>query len=550
MFWSNLFSGMRLHRVLLLSASILSAVVCIILERVHIFPLDVPTFFFFSFVLLLFSLYRPGWAFLLLIGALPLETISVAPSLFGGMMLRPYQWLACLLFLTVAIRLVARRLPFQLFRPRWFDALLPLLALGAFLALPNAPLFGIALKQALVVTSFVMLYFMGRIFFRTLYDVRQALPFFLGSSVVVFGFALWQNIAFLAGRESFEVMAGRPNATFTEADWLGLFALVVIAALSVLVDYFVISRMRLHNESSVLEGEKFLQIMIVCGTAVFLILAWSVLLITVARSAWLGGAVVVLVCAGALLFRQGFPSLTTSLPRTAFFVFIVSFSAGAALALTLLFHLTSFQLFNRAESTVSGLQKITVACASADTALPYKINDLSELTQNGCRHILLEEITAEQQAGHTIQEVHRDDPNVSVRQEIYGKVSQLIKAHPFLGIGWGSVSSFLGADERGAGLNASNMFLEVWLGSGLIGFLAFVFFWLYLAWSAFRWYVETVSSEERSFSLFLFVTWAGVTVFNLFNSGLLLGFFFIFLSLGALAMEHEELRLRTKKESL
>jgi hypothetical protein len=57
-----------------------------------VLPLEPVNFFFFAFVTLLASLYRPGWVFLLLIALLPLEIVNLAPALFGGIEIRPYQF--------------------------------------------------------------------------------------------------------------------------------------------------------------------------------------------------------------------------------------------------------------------------------------------------------------------------------------------------------------------------------------------------------------------------------------------------------------------------
>lgn len=515
--------------MLLLLGTLLAAVAGVILQNKGVLPFDLPTFLFFSFVLFLFALYRLGWVFLLFVGVLPLESINLAPATFGGMMLRPYQWVAVILLLAVVLRFALKQLPFRLFRPQWFDLLPLLLGLGAFVAILEAPLQSGALKQAFVVASFVLIYVLGRIFLRTLHDVRQTLPFFIVSSLVVCGYALWQNVRFLTGQTSFQVMAGRPNGTFGEADWLGMFVLLALAVGLILLFRWILHWLGRSKDAA--STGLFL------GIEAYLILVWVTLIITVARSAWLGALALVGIFVLGLLFWQKGPLLRGALRRTALFVFALLMSFLVAIGAVSFFQLSPFQFLNRIESTGSGLQRITVSCDSRDTLLPEKIGGLAELEQYGCRHIRLEDRVTEEQAGHFVTEVFRADPNVSIRRQIYSQVLELLKAYPLFGIGWGSAAVFLGTDGQGTGLNASNVFFEVWLGSGLLGFLAFVFWWGILAFGAFRQYRGAAGEDERLLGLFLLSLWSGLTVFDLFNSGILLGFFFLFLALGMLTLE-------------
>lgn len=95
---SSFFSHIRMHRLLLLLGSGISTIVCIVLQNSAVFPLDLGTFLFFSFVLFLLALYRLGWVFLLFVGSLPLEVVNLGPGLLGDMTVRPYQWTALILF--------------------------------------------------------------------------------------------------------------------------------------------------------------------------------------------------------------------------------------------------------------------------------------------------------------------------------------------------------------------------------------------------------------------------------------------------------------------
>jgi hypothetical protein len=331
-------------------------------------------------------------------------------------------------------------------------------------------------------------------------------------------------------------MVGRPNATFSEADWLGLFTIFALGAglaiLTFLLDVFSESE---RERGGIISSWRYSSQVSLVGLT--LTLTFVVLLLSVARSAWLGAVVLTEVFFIGILLSFGIKRIRLVWKKAANFALVVAIAFFLACIIVKVFDLSPFQFWNRIQSTGSGLQKITVSCYSADTILPKKIGTLTELEQNGCRHIRLEDIVSERQAGRFIQEVFRPDPNVSIRQEIYGRVWRVIAEHPLLGIGWGSSAVFLGTDEQGTGLNASNMFLEVWLGSGLVGLIAFVAWWVLIMYGAVWGYRQSQNGVEWAFALCMCSVMTGVTVFNLFNSGVLLGFFFILLSLGAIVLE-------------
>jgi len=523
--------ALHLDKLFFLFASTCAFFLTIVLQNKGLFPLDTVTFLFFSFVLFLGALYRPGWFFLFLIVVLPLEMVSVAPPTFGGWSIRPYQWFTVLLSLALALRFVVKRLPFRLFRPGCIDLFPVLIGAGSCLAILGAPVPFVATKQALILLSFVGIYFLGRIFFRTKYDVRQALPFFLVSSAVVFCYALWQNIRALMGRDGFQVMIGRPNATFAEADWLGLFALISLGIGYALTSFLLVRvKDQAHTKKNpVLFVETALLF-------VFLVLTFLALILSVARSAWLGAFFLTFSFFILLFLRRHF-SLWKSRVRHGALLLGLSGSAfvlAGFLVFTL--HLSPFQFLDRIQSTGSGLQKITLSCQGI-VSLPIKIESLDELAGYDCRHIDLEERVNEKNAGKYVTEIYQNDPNVAIRQAIYQKAIVLIKEHALLGIGFGGSAFYFGSDGRGEALNASNIFLEVWLGSGLLGIGAFLLFLGCIFFATYQEYRNANSPEDSLFALTYLAILVGMVVFNLFNSGLLLGFFFIFLSIGALSVE-------------
>ena len=90
-----------------------------------------------------------------------------------------------------------------------------------------------------------------------------------------------------------------------------------------------------------------------------------------------------------------------------------------------------------------------------------------------------------------------------------------------LGIGGGNSALVLGTDERGAGLNASNLFLEAWLSLGLLGVLALIGMLGVLGVNLFN---ECRRGGEKHL-LGLALLFCLLT-FTLFNAGMLLGIFF------------------------
>ena len=153
------------------------------------------------------------------------------------------------------------------------------------------------------------------------------------------------------------------------------------------------------------------------------------------------------------------------------------------------------------------------------------IANVSELQAYNCEHIRLEEKEAEISAGKSVQEVNRVDPNFHTRSTIYHQSLTLIQEHWLLGIGGGNSSLVLGTDERGAGLNASNLFLEAWLSYGLLGCGALFFIVIILGYTLMR---EMLQGSEKHLLGLGFL--ASMLIFNLFNAGMLLGVFFFLLA--------------------
>jgi len=533
-------------RAYLLLANVILTIFAIWFFNVGLLPFQsLGDFIFFAMLALVFSLYRPGWAFVLFIGAIALENINLAPTSIG-FIVRPYQLFGALTLCSIIVRQLIGRQIVTLPKFKWIDILPILFVFGGFLSVLGSANKGVSFKQAIISTSFVALYFLVRIYIQSLTDLKRVAPFFLGSGLVVSLYAIWQNLHLV-----FEVMPGRPNATFTEPDWLGLYLTFLFALL--LVWLFYVSKNYKEKEIHLIFNSQFsifnkffnVQIFKKLGIYIFLLIVAIALILTVSRSAWLGALVVSFVFLKlTLIYGSSFENNNKNSFWSNILLAIKKpwhwkkfFGGLASLALVFIlslgivsiFKLTTFQLSSRAQSA-GGMQKITIACQRGlDVAVPEKINSIEELANYQCRHIKLEEIEKEKNLGNIVQEVYRPDPNVNIRAKIYATAFEQIKSHPIFGIGWSSIGEVLGTDERGTGLNASNILLEVWLGSGLLGFLAFVVLLGYLLGFSYLKLVKSASNDHAS--IFVFLGLVAIVIPNLFNSGIFLGFFWVYLAI-------------------
>ncbi len=503
----------------LLGVNIILVLALIILSNFNVLPFkNVGDFLFFAGLAFMFALYRPGWSFLFFIGTIALENINLAPQDIG-LAIRPYQLLGLVTFLAVVIRHATKRLNFKLPKFEWTEYVVVLFVSGGFLSSLNASDEMLAVKQSVIIVSFALLYFLVRIFIRDLEDIKRIVPFFLTSSSVVVIYAIWQNWQFMRGGNHFEVMPGRANATFSEADWLGIFLVLLLTVLYITA-YNFYSKMKLLKlgVKTFLFGYSFF-------VWALIILSWVALIITVARSAWLG----VLVVTFGMVFYL-------ALKKKMALIWMLLGSIILSVGIVYLFNLTNFELSKRIQSTTSGDQEITIACES-DVQISSPINDTDELRQYNCSHINLEEIEKEMAMGKIIKKIYRKDPNVSMRKEIYIKSFAEIRNNFIFGIGWGNISEILGKDERGAGLNSSNIFLEVWLGAGILGLISLltllghillrgkVFFWRKILEGKFF----RGDSMMDFFHLFLALSAVAIIVPNLFNAGIMLGFLWVWM---------------------
>lgn len=463
-----------------------------------------------------FSFYQPYFAFALFVGVLPLEIITVAPK-FVEMTVRPYHILGVMILCSVIIALMCRvRSSVSFFSWNVFDTLVILLMSTSFISVFFHEISGGVLYHTVIFFSFGVWYFLTRSFVRSTQTVIALLPIFISSGVVVSVYAIIQNILYRSGGLHMEIMPGRPNATFTEPDWLGIYLVFIIA---MCLTYLYYGAHHKHLWKFFNSALYFSTFTVVIAT-----------IITVARSAWVGSVAVFLVYCFVVIVQKKYKIFVRH------FLWFLSIVICGVIVI-MVFHLTTFELNNRVESTRSGAQEITVSCiTSASRELLYtkqKITDIAELAQYNCRHIDLEEISAEERAGHYVLKIDRDDPNISVRSVVYGKSIVAIQRHPFVGYGWGSSGVILGNDASGTPLNASNIFLETALSIGIIGmgFLSMIF--LLLAIYGWNILYKVQNIHDKSFGIFVVLGISAIVVPNFFNAGLLLGFVWVFAGMSA-----------------
>jgi hypothetical protein len=530
--------------------SVLLGFALIALQIKNKLPLGMGDFVFISILALCAALYRPRWIFYVFVSLIPLENVILASG-FLPLQLRPFQYTGVILVVAILILWAAKRLNFKLLKPAWFDWLIFALVPLSFLSAINASNKNISLKNALILLSFIALYFLIRTFLRTRRHLIEMTFFFVGSNLVVLFYGFFQVFADKFGARSFEVMFGRPNSTFTEPDWLGIFLCFALAALLSLLHFCHPEQSRgicmeeqvaSHGAGTQIppcvsksrDAVGMTTISLICFL-IFLNLTLSIL--TLSRSAWIGGAMTIFFFLLFSLFQKKQDG-TIFTPRKFGLNFATIFLLILLSLVAIRFgQLSKFDIFDRARSTATSEQKITIACNSGN--IPPTISSTDELANYSCEHINLEDIETNKSQGKFVTEIFRKDPNVMTRAQIYEKDFEMIRQHPVLGVGFGTITQLLGADERGAGLNESNVFLQTWAGSGILGLIALIAVLGHLFIYSFRrlspvcplnkFFGCPIAQDdfERHVNIFLILGLFALIIPNLFNAGLFVGIFWL-----------------------
>ena len=169
-------------------------------------------------------------------------------------------------------------------------------------------------------------------------------------------FVFYQMLAARNGWSDFQVMAGRANGTFTEPDWLGIYLALSLAII------FWLKLYSKEGDSKLMAARVSWHFFYSSVTNILIFLTFLTLILTVARSAWLGAvAVGIGYLFLSLLTREGWLKVAKrglSVIVLATLAFGLAFGAG----------LSGFHFGNRVASSVSGMQKITVSCVSGKVA--------------------------------------------------------------------------------------------------------------------------------------------------------------------------------------
>ena len=523
---NNLKNIFRRELAILWIFSVVAGFALIVLANKGKLPLGKGDFIFLSALALLVALWKPRWIFFLFVAAAGLENVILAGG-FLPVQIRPYQFLGGVLIVAVLILFISRQNGFKILKPSWFDWLVFSLAPLTFLSLVNSSNKSASLKNNLVLLSFIALYFLARNFLKSRNDLTKAAAFFFGSNIVVVFYGFFQVFADKIGSKSFEVMFGRPNSTFTEPDWLGIYLVFSLAALFAAITHLETrfpSRVSPPLPRGGIKG----------GVIALIFLNLALLILTLSRSAWIGAGVVIFFWLLFSLRKSDNKETSWALNKFANNFLVIFLIFLASLAAIHFGKLSKFDLLDRARSTATSEQKITIACEK-NADIPQIISNVSDLEKFGCSHINLEEIETQKSQGKFVAEIFRKDPNVMTRGQIYRKSWDAIKSHPILGVGFGTITQILGADERGAGLNESNIFLQVWAGCGILGLIAFIAAIGYLFIYAFRraspicllnkiiGYPAAKNDFEKALNVFAALGIIALVIPNLFNAGLLMG---------------------------
>ncbi len=462
------------------------------------------------------AMYRPIVACIVLVSVVPLEIVNIAPEMLG-IALRPYHMIALCVTCAVGGAVVVRSQKYQQFSWNIFDTIIALFVCAGAVSAVGAHASQEIWMQTMIVGVFGIVYFVIRFFVGGVKEVVALMPVVISSGVVVSVYAIVQNILFAYGYVHKEIMPGRPNATFTEPDWLGVYLVFVCA---VCLSYLYYNTVQPHMQKF------FSRVVYVALFVVFV-----ALILTVARSAWLGVLSVCCVYCGVLLVQKRYSVCMQHALR------IVLLGSGAVCTVVFL-HLTAFELDNRVYSAGTGDQEITVSCATHTAQMEVEqighIADVAELHRYDCRHINLEDIAREKHAGQHVFTITRDDPNVVARASVYAQTLSAIAARPFTGHGWGQSGNILGTDAAGTPLNASNIFLEIMVSTGIIGTLLFGILIVCTVYYSYRLMRTQQGHVYNSVGLFALLGMVAILVPNMFNAGLLLGFVWVYFGLVAI----------------
>lgn len=368
--------------------------------------------------------------------------------------------------------------------------------LCAAVSLWNSPNILRGVQETLVLISFLVIYWVTMFHVNQKKDLDGVFYVALASSLVTALIALAQVVAYKMGLELIEVMPGRPNSILPEPDWLGFF---MVFSLVILLIVPFLRRSEKDWRLVRLFDKRYL-------TYGLQALFFIVIILTIARASWLAATAVI----GAYLLITFIDDNNPFLMPIAqgvriFFVFLLSLGIIYSL------HLTPFSLKNRALSIVTG-QEVHAVMTDPETGkeVSIKKSEIENYTKKGIE----------------VKQKKVEDINISRRTESFTDNFDIILKHPLLGIGFGGIETVFGK-----GVNANNIFMEVWIATGTLGLIIFllVLYCLVREWVVY--FVKRRNRQNTAYLLFVILGLVAMVIPNMFNSGLFLGFFWIYLGL-------------------
>lgn len=447
----------------------------------------------------------PKALFFLLVFLIPFEIYKLP---VGGIIhLRPYQIAALVLLLMVGYHYLAGKISTgDLMRPLKspISKILFIYFLISLISLVNAPDLKNGLQDTLILLSFLIIYWLVAYFVHTASDAAAAL-----FTIVLSGFfaslvGLAQIIAYKAGMKLIEVMPGRPNSILPEPDWFGFFMVLALASL-IAVKYLKQKDTKLAA-FKVFRSNYF--------QSIIHVLFYMMIILTVARASWLA-AIAIIGFFIFLIFIYKNNSIYSAFSEglKILVVFLVS------LGIIYSFSLTDFSLKNRFLSIITREEVHAVATD------PESGEEIS---------ISREKAEEYKKKGIEVKKKKVKDVNVLRRTESFTDSLDIAFKHPVLGIGFGGITTVFGE-----GINANNIFIEILVATGVIGLMVFMPIFYYIFREGIYCFIKRRGSENIGFLFFILLGLIAMTIPNVFNSGLFLGFFWLYLGLASSILDHK-----------
>lgn len=454
------------------------------------------------------------YLFFILIFLIPFEIYTV--SLGDFVRIRPYQIVTLILILLLAYQYLAKKITLSNLTRPFRSPVSKLLAayfIVSVISLANTPNLKGGIQETLVLLSFLVVYWLVMYFVKTSWDAKLVLYAFLASGLVAAVVALAQVVAFKAGLGLIEVMPGRPNSILPEPDWLGFF-MVFVLAISISVKHII--KPDQENQSTLLYlcHNKY-------SNTIVSILFYLTLILAIARASWLA-AIGIIAFYLFLIFIDKSNPFSLAFTRGLYVALLILISLG----IIQVFNLTPFPLQNRFLSIITR-QEIHAVVTDPETGKEISIekNKINEYKNKGVE----------------VREQKVKDINIVKRTESFTNMYDIVLRHPILGIGFGGLQEVFGQ-----GTNANNIFFEIWVASGVVGLVLFalVFYCIFREWLFF--YLKKRNAQNQAYLFFIILGLIAILIPNVFNSGLLLGFFWVYLGLAANLLDNQLYGVSTK----